>query len=205
MSATDACTGDKADVVVEAVIEKLDLKRKILRELEQVSSRETIFATNTSTLLLSDISRDMARKDKFVGLHFFNPVPVMKLLEVVRTPHTSQETMESALAFGMALGKTTVVCKDTEGFVVNKLLGALLSEALAMVERGDATFRDVDTAMKLGAGHPMGPFELLDYVGLDLHMAIREEKRKGSTEKIIADLVSQGKFGRKTGEGFYKY
>eukprot|EP00002_Diphylleia_rotans_P016893 TRINITY_DN3281_c0_g1_i1.p1 TRINITY_DN3281_c0_g1~~TRINITY_DN3281_c0_g1_i1.p1 ORF type:complete len:299 (-),score=74.26 TRINITY_DN3281_c0_g1_i1:382-1278(-) len=155
-----------ADLVVEAIVENIEVKRTLFSQLDKVSPQKTVFASNTSSLSISKICNGV-RPDRFGGLHFFNPVPMMQLVEVVRTEQTSPEVFESLKAFGKAVGKHVVSCKDTPGFVVNRLLVPYLMEAVRMVERGDATKEDVDAAMKLGAGYPMGPFELLDFVGLD--------------------------------------
>jgi len=196
-----------ADLVVEAITENLPLKQKLFAAWDEACPARTILASNTSTLKIADIMKDVKRQDRVGGLHFFNPVPVMKLLEVVRAQQTSDETFDSMVAWGRAIGKHTVACKDTTGFIVNRLLGPYIQEAIAMVERGDATFKDVDAAMKLGAGYPMGPFELLDYTGLDLHKFINENPdhpfRRES--ELINKMVAEGKLGVKTGEGFYKY
>jgi len=201
-----------ADLVVEAVVENMALKQKLFADFDKIAPSKTIFASNTSSLPISEIASTSSRPDRFGGLHFFNPVPVMKLLEVVRIPQTSDETYNAMVAWGKAMGKATVECKDTPGFIVNRLLVPYLMEAVRMVERGDASARDVDTAMKLGAGYPMGPFELADYVGLDTNKFIMEgwsERFPGEPlfkeSPMLNDLVSQGKLGRKTGEGFYKY
>ncbi|XP_023346736.1 hydroxyacyl-coenzyme A dehydrogenase, mitochondrial isoform X1 [Eurytemora carolleeae] len=196
-----------ADLVVEAITENLPLKQRLFREWDEVCPEKTILASNTSTLRISDIMKNVKRQDRVGGLHFFNPVPVMKLLEVIRTDSTSDQTFNAMSAWGRAIGKHTVACKDTIGFIVNRLLGPYIQEALAMVERGDATFQDVDAAMKLGAGYPMGPFELLDYTGLDLHKFINENPDHPFRQesKLINSMVEQGKLGVKSGEGFYKY
>jgi len=180
--------------------------------VSQVAPSHTIFASNTSSLPIADIALPTNRKDRFVGLHFFNPVPVMKLLEVVRISDTSEETYNSVMAWGKAIGKQTVTCKDTPGFIVNRLLVPYLMEAMRLLERGDASARDIDIAMKLGAGYPMGPFELADYVGLDTSKFIMEgwyekypENPLFAPVPILNKLVSEGKLGRKTGEGFYNY
>jgi len=196
-----------ADLVIEAVTENLKLKQKLMARCDEECPEKTILTTNTSTLRVTDIMKEIKRQDRTGGLHFFNPVPVMKLLEVIRTDQTSDDTFASMNAWGRAIGKHTVVCKDTIGFIVNRLLGPYIQEAIAMVERGDATFQDIDAAMKLGAGYPMGPFQLLDYTGLDLHKFINENPdhpfRKES--EMINRFVNEGKLGVKTGEGFYKY
>ncbi|GJQ83655.1 hypothetical protein Trydic_g14365 [Trypoxylus dichotomus] len=183
-----------ADLVIEAIIENIDNKHELFKTLDKAAPAKTLFASNTSSLSIGEIASVTNRKDKFGGLHFFNPVPVMKLLEVVRIPETSDETYTAFMEWGKSIGKTCITCKDTPGFVVNRLLIPYKLEALRMYERGDASFEDIDTAMKLGAGYPMGPFELSDYTGLDLSKHILEDK-----------MVSEGKLGRKSGEGFYKY
>jgi len=196
-----------ADLIVEAITEVLPLKQKLFKQWEERSPEKTILATNTSFLKVGDIMKNVTRLDRCGGLHFFNPVPVMKLLEVVRIPQTSDQTFTAMSAWGKAIGKHTVSCKDTPGFIVNRLLGPYVSDAIAMVERGDATYQDVDAAVKLGLGYPMGPFELLDYTGIDLHKHINDnpEFPLRSPSKLIDQMVAEGKFGMKSGEGFYKY
>jgi len=200
------------DLVIEAIIENLEIKQNLFKQIDQVAPKHTILTSNTSSLPITDIARDVQRQDKFGGLHFFNPVPVMKLLEVIRTSSTSDETFQTLTNFGKALGKTTVSCKDTPGFIVNRLLVPYLLEAVRMIERGDATPEDIDTAMKLGAGYPMGPIELLDYVGLDTSKYIVDGWKKRypndasfKTSALLDKIVGEGKFGKKTGAGFYNY
>lgn len=200
------------DVVIEAIIENLEIKQKLFKQIDSIAPKHTILTSNTSSLPIIEIARDVKRQDKFGGLHFFNPVPVMKLLEVVRTSATSDETFQTLLAFGKQLGKTTVSCKDTPGFIVNRLLVPYMIEAIQMIERGDAIPEDIDTAMKLGAGYPMGPIELLDYVGLDTSKYIVDGWKKRfpndpsfKTSKLLDKLVSEGKLGKKSGAGFYKH
>jgi len=201
-----------ADLVVEAVVENMGLKQKLFKEYDSKAPEKTILASNTSSLPISEIASATKRLDRFGGLHFFNPVPVMKLLEVVRIPQTSDETFDAMVAWGKAMKKQTVDCKDTPGFIVNRLLVPYLMEAVRLVERGDASAKDVDLAMKLGAGHPMGPFELADYVGLDTNKFIMDgwsERYPDETlfrqSELLNKLVADGKLGRKSGEGFYKY
>lgn len=210
---TDVKNGVKStDIVIEAIVENLEIKQKLFKEIDETAPTHTILTSNTSSLPITEIARDVQRQEKFGGLHFFNPVPMMKLLEVVRTKFTSDETFETMLTFGKALGKTTVSCKDTPGFIVNRLLIPYHNEAVRMIERGDATAEDIDTAMKLGAGFPMGPIELLDYVGLDTSKFITDglekrypEEASFRTSGLVTKLVSEGKFGRKSGAGFYNY
>jgi 3-hydroxyacyl-CoA dehydrogenase len=196
-----------ADLIVEAITENLPLKQKLFSEWDKLCPEKTIFATNTSYLKVGEVMKDVSRLDRCGGLHFFNPVPVMKLLEVVRIPQTSDATFAAMSVWGQNIGKHTVACKDTHGFIVNRLLGPYMADAIAMVERGDATYQDVDAAVKLGLGYPMGPFELLDYVGIDIHKFINDNAPEGERKPspLIDRMVAEGKLGMKTGEGFYKY
>ncbi|KAL1494537.1 hypothetical protein ABEB36_010120 [Hypothenemus hampei] len=201
-----------ADLVVEAIVENLEVKHKLFKALDEAAPAKTLFASNTSSLSIGEIASVVNRKDRFGGLHFFNPVPVMKLLEIVKIPEQSEETYQAFLAWGKSVGKTCVTCKDTPGFIVNRLLVPYLAEAIRMLERGDASPRDIDTAMKLGAGHPMGPVELADYVGHDTTNSILEGWHKKYPDNPLfvpcdstKELVRQKKLGVKTGEGYYKY
>jgi len=202
----------QSDLVVEAIVENLKVKQDLFATLEKVAPQHTIFASNTSSLSVQDIAVASERQDRFAGLHFFNPVPIMKLLEVVRIAGTSDETFSAIEAWGKALGKVTVQCRDTPGFIVNRLLIPYVAEAIRMLERGDASAKDIDTGMKLGAGYPMGPLELADYVGLDTNYFIMkgwEEKYPGNPMfaniPLLEKMYKEGKLGRKSGEGFYKY
>uniref|UniRef100_A0A3Q0SV14 Hydroxyacyl-CoA dehydrogenase n=1 Tax=Amphilophus citrinellus TaxID=61819 RepID=A0A3Q0SV14_AMPCI len=188
-----------SDLVVEAIVENLKIKQDLF-----TLPQHTIFASNTSSLSISDIASSTSRQDRFGGLHFFNPVPMMKLVEVIGTPATSQETLDSLLNFSKVLRKTPVSCKDTFGFVVNRLLVPCIMEAIRLYERGDASKEDIDIAMKLGAGHPMGPLELADYIGLDIINSDPNNPLFNSSD-LLNKLVAEGKLGRKTGEGFFKY
>lgn len=203
---------EKADLVIEAIVENLKVKHTLFKKLDEIAPPETIFTSNTSSLPIADIAEPCSRKDKFGGLHFFNPVPVMKLLEVIKTNDTSVETYASLMEFGKKIGKVTVECKDTPGFIVNRLLVPYMFQAIQMYERGDASVKDIDTAMKLGAGYPMGPFELADYVGLDTCKFINDgwlerfpTDPNFKDSELLNKLVAENKLGRKTGEGFYKY
>jgi 3-hydroxyacyl-CoA dehydrogenase len=209
---TDMGAAKSTELVVEAVIENIELKRKIFKDLETITPASTILASNTSSLQISDIAVNSGRKDKFAGLHFFNPVPMMKLVEVISMNETSKDTYEKLMKWSKDLGKVPVTCKDTPGFIVNRLLVPNLVQAILMVERGDANMKDVDIAMKLGAGYPMGPFELADFVGLDVILFIVEGWVKNYPNEgsfvvpaLLKKIVSEGKLGKKSGEGFYKY
>ncbi|XP_071373388.1 hydroxyacyl-coenzyme A dehydrogenase, mitochondrial isoform X2 [Centroberyx affinis] len=212
-TSTDATSAvQSTDLVLEAIVENLKIKQDLFGGLDKVAPAHTIFASNTSSLPITDIASSTNRLDRFGGLHFFNPVPMMKLVEVIGTSTTSQETFDSLLNFSKALGKTPVSCKDTPGFIVNRLLVPYMMEAIRLHERGHGSKEDIDIAMKLGAGYPMGPFELLDYVGLDTAKFIMDgwsamdpgNPLFGQSE-MLNKLVAEGKYGKKTGEGFYKY
>nr|XP_004671488.1 hydroxyacyl-coenzyme A dehydrogenase, mitochondrial [Jaculus jaculus] len=212
-TSTDAASVvHSTDLVVEAIVENLKVKNELFQRLDKFAAEHTIFASNTSSLQITSIANSTTRQDRFAGLHFFNPVPLMKLVEVIKTPMTSQKTYESLIDFSKALGKHPVTCKDTPGFIVNRLLLPYLAEAIRMHERGDASKEDIDIAMKLGAGYPMGPFELLDYVGLDTTKFILDGWHEMDSKNLLflpmpslKSLVAEGKLGKKTGEGFYKY
>ena len=200
------------DLVVEAIVEDLGVKNQLFAELGKLCKKETIFASNTSSFPIAEMAKASGRPSQFVGLHFFNPVQLMKLVEVVRTDATSPEVFAEARAFGEACGKSPVACKDTPGFVVNRLLVPYMAEAMKMLDRGDASKEDIDTAMKFGCGYPMGPFELTDYVGLDTTLSILQGWVKRYPNEpafkipaVLEKLVSEKKYGRKSGQGFYKW
>jgi 3-hydroxyacyl-CoA dehydrogenase len=200
------------DLVVEAIIEDLDIKRSLYADLGKLCKPETIFASNTSSFPLHEMGAASGRPQNMVGLHFFNPVQLMKLVEVVRTKDTAENVLAEAKAFGEAVGKVPVAANDTPGFVVNRLLVPYMAEAMRMVERGDSTPADVDAGMTLGCGHPMGPFTLTDYVGLDTTLSILEGWNEKEPDNplfvppaLLKQKVAEGKLGRKTGEGFFKW
>lgn len=201
-----------ADIVIEAIVENLGEKQKLFASIDDIAKPSAIFASNTSSLPIKEIAKPSKRLDRFCGLHFFNPVPVMKLLEVIRIPETSDSTYDTVIKFGKELGKITVTCKDTPGFIVNRLLNPYMAEAYKMVERGDATVEDIDKAMKLGAGFPMGPFELTDLIGIDTAKNVRQFYHKiyphnpeYNPSPLLNKMVQEGKLGVKSGEGFYSY
>jgi len=200
------------DLVIEAILENLDAKKALFEKLGGLCKPETIFASNTSSFPIGEMAAASGRPAHFIGLHFFNPVQLMRLVEVVRTDDTDPEVVAAGRAFGEAVGKSPVTCKDTPGFIVNRLLVPYMSQAFLMLERGDASKEDIDTAMQLGTGYPMGPITLTDYVGLDTTLSILEgwvDRFPDEPAFVIPELlrqkVSEGKLGRKTGEGFYRW
>jgi 3-hydroxyacyl-CoA dehydrogenase len=201
-----------AELIIEAIVENIDAKKELFGRIDKMAPKSTVFCSNTSSLSVTEMAAATTRKDRFAGMHFFSPVAMMKLLEVVRTEEVKPEVVEQLVAFGKIVGKIPVITKDTEGFIVNRLLVPSQLEACRLVERGVATPQDVDTAMKYGCGYPMGPFELCDSVGVDVVKFIVDGWHKNFPEeplfkpsKMIDDLVEAGKLGKKTGEGFYKY
>ena len=198
------------DLVIEAIIEDLEMKNALFGQLDELCGDHTIFASNTSSLTITDMAAH-ARADRFVGLHFFNPVPVMKLVEVVRTIATSDETYDRAFEFSKALGKVPIAAKDNSGFVVNLLLVPYMLDAIRQLERGVATIEDIDTGMALGCGYPMGPFTLCDFVGNDTLYKISEimfdeyREERYAPPPLLKRIVAMGRYGRKTGQGFYDW
>jgi 3-hydroxybutyryl-CoA dehydrogenase len=199
------------DVVIEAIVEDPDVKNALFAELDGVCGEHTIFASNTSSLTITDMAAATSRADRFVGLHFFNPVPVMKLVEVVRTIATSDETFERAFEFARALGKVPIAAKDNSGFVVNLLLVPYMLDAIRQLERGVASIEDIDTGMTLGCGYPMGPFTLCDFVGIDTLYKISEimfdeyREERYAPPPLLRRIVAMGRYGRKSGRGFYDW
>jgi 3-hydroxybutyryl-CoA dehydrogenase len=199
------------DIILEAVVEDLAIKNEMWRTLDEVCRPDAIFASNTSSLTIADMAAATKRSERMVGLHFFNPVPVMKLVEVVKTIATDPEVFQTAFDFAKSLGKEPIVCKDNSGFVVNLLLVPYMMDAIRALEQGVASIEDIDKGMRLGTGYPMGPFTLCDFVGNDTLDKIGgimfdeyKEKRYASPP-LLKRMVSLGYFGRKSGRGFYDY
>ncbi len=208
---TDVASLKDCDLIVEAIIENVDEKRRTYAALEPVIKDQTIIVSNTSSLCITELAAATKRPDRFAGLHFFNPVPLMKLVEVIRALTTSDETYQRVFAFASSLGKEPITAPDRPGFIVNRLLVPYLLDAIRAYENGLGTLEDIDKGMKLGCGYPMGPFTLLDFVGLDTTYFIAnimfDEFREPAyaPPPLLKRMVLAGRLGKKSGHGFYKY
>ena len=201
-----------SDFVVEAVYENIDLKKEVFKTLDSICSPETILASNTTALSVSEVATATSRADKVIGMHFFNPAVIMKLVEIIRGDSTSDETIETTRKFAESLGKVPITtAKEAPAGIVSRVLAGLLNEAAVVYSDGIASAEDIDEAMKLGAGLPMGPLALIDMIGLDIHLAKMEtlygklKDERYNPPEIIKKMIAEGKLGKKSGEGFYKY
>jgi 3-hydroxybutyryl-CoA dehydrogenase len=201
---------EAADVVIEAVPERIELKRELLQRVDALAPATALLGSNTSSLSITELGASLRDPSRLVGLHFFNPVPVMELLEIVRGVRTAEASIDRALAFAAKLAKTPIVVRDMPGFATSRLGVALGAEAIRMLEQGVASAEDIDRAMELGYRHPMGPLRLTDLVGLDVRLAILDHLHRELGEQfrappLLRQMVRAGKLGKKTGEGFYKW
>ncbi len=199
------------DLVIEAIVENVEEKKKTFAALDEIVKPEAIFASNTSSLTITQLAMSTKRPDRFVGLHFFNPVPVMKLVEVVRTIVTSDEAFDTAFAFARTVGKEPIAARDNSGFIVNRLLVPYLLDAIRALEEGVGSIEDIDKGMQLGCGYPMGPFTLLDFVGLDTTLYIADimfeeyREKRFAPPPLLKQMVLAGRLGKKSGRGFYDH
>ncbi len=199
------------DIIIEAIIEQLPAKRELYSALDKICPKQTVFASNTSSLSITEMATFTTRPDRFIGMHFFNPVPVMKMVEVIRTIATDPKVFEEAVALGARFGKTVVKTSDRTGFIVNRLLVPYMLDAVRALEEGVASVEDIDNSMKLGCGHPMGPLTLLDFVGLDTTYYISQimfdefREKRFASPPLLKRMVLAGWNGRKAGRGFYDY
>jgi 3-hydroxybutyryl-CoA dehydrogenase len=208
---TDLADLAGCDLVIEAAFEDLDVKRELFAELDRLVASDAILATNTSALSVTDIARATERPERVVGMHFFNPAPLMRLVEIVRAQQTADDVAEAAYAFAERVGKTPIRCHDTPGFVVNRVLIPLMNDCVRVLDEAHVTPEDLDKGMKHGAGWPLGPCELLDLVGIDIHVHASEalhaalgERRMAPPERL-AEMVQAGRLGKKAGRGFFEY
>ncbi|MGM9973656.1 MAG: 3-hydroxybutyryl-CoA dehydrogenase [Clostridiaceae bacterium] len=210
-TSTDINAAKDVDLVIEAIVENVAVKKSVFKELDAICKPEAILATNTSSISITEIASATNRPDKVIGMHFFNPATIMKLVEVIKGLNTSEETYDKVYNLAKEIGKTPVDVKEGPGFVVNKILIPMINEAIVVLEQGIASAEDIDTSMKLGANHPMGPLALSDLIGNDtvLHIMNTLYSEDGDPKyrpaRLLKQMVRAGKLGRKSGEGFYKY
>jgi 3-hydroxybutyryl-CoA dehydrogenase len=210
-TSTDINNAKSSDLVIEAVTENIKVKMKIFTQLDQICSSETILATNTSSISITEIAASTKREDKVIGMHFMNPVPIMKLVEVIRGRKTSDETTKTIIELSETIKKIAIEVNDYPGFIANRILLPMINEAIEALNKGVAKVKNIDSIMKIGMGHPMGPLQLADFIGLDVCLSILEVMHEGfknskyAPSELLVNMVKSGKLGIKSGEGFYDY
>ena len=210
-TSTDINNAKSSDLVIEAVTENIKVKMKIFTQLDQICSSETILATNTSSISITEIAASTKREDKVIGMHFMNPVPIMKLVEVIRGRKTSDETTKTIIELSETIKKIAIEVNDYPGFIANRILLPMINEAIEALNKGVAKVKNIDSIMKIGMGHPMGPLQLADFIGLDVCLSILEVMHEGfknskyAPSALLVNMVKSGKLGIKSGEGFYDY
>ena len=208
---TDINNAKSSDLVIEAVTENIKVKMKIFTQLDEICSSETILATNTSSISITEIAASTKREDKVIGMHFMNPVPIMKLVEVIRGRKTSDETTKTIIELSETIKKIAIEVNDYPGFIANRILLPMINEAIEALNKGVAKVKNIDSIMKIGMGHPMGPLQLADFIGLDVCLSILEVMHEGfknskyAPSELLVNMVKSGKLGIKSGEGFYDY
>ena len=210
-TSTDINSAKSSDLVIEAVTENIKVKMKIFEQLDKICSFETILATNTSSISITEIASSTKREDKVIGMHFMNPVPIMKLVEVIRGRKTSDETIKTIIEISETIKKIAIEVNDYPGFIANRILLPMINEAIEALNKGVAKVKNIDSIMKIGMGHPMGPLQLADFIGLDVCLSILEVMHEGfknskyAPSALLVNMVKSGKLGVKSGEGFYDY
>jgi len=210
-TSTDINSAKSSDLVIEAVTENIKVKMKIFTQLDKICSSETILATNTSSISITEIAGSTKREDKVIGMHFMNPVPIMKLVEVIRGRKTSDKTTKTIIELSETIKKIAIEVNDYPGFIANRILLPMINEAIEALNNGVAKVKNIDSIMKIGMGHPMGPLQLADFIGLDVCLSILEVMHEGfknskyAPSALLVNMVKSGKLGVKSGEGFYDY